>query len=252
MSVSVLEEPQAPQRSGSKRAITTLSVMGERSSGTNLAQKLLTRNFGLVEDQLNGWKHAPGTSLLSVSTDHLVIICVRNAISWTQSMYAKPWHALEMVEDGFSAFLRRPWASTIDRPPAFALDNRPAWRNQPLLADRHPVTGALYANLLEMRTVKAQSYLALRQEGVNFAILRLEDLQADAARVLDRLAEVFDLQKPAQYEMIAEPQGGGFRTLGRDARREEARAMDAEDRAFILSQLDPEVEAALGYRYPGA
>lgn len=238
-----------------KARIGSASVIGERSSGTNFCSFLMRENFGLEDVEATGWKHGPGTGFIGVPADHLFVVCFRNALSWVRSMYAKPWHcAEEMYAPGLSHFLRAPWDTRIDKflMRRYKLNPKPRYVGQTLGLDRHPLTGEMFRNVCEVRTVKAQSFLALEQVGVNVAFVRLEVLQKDTEEVLDRMAEAFSLARPKRYQVPARGLGR-YRGDGLDVRRAEAATLSPEDRAFVLSELDHEVERRMGYVYePGA
>ena len=237
-----------------KTRITAASVIGERSSGTNFCSFLLRTNFGLPEASATGWKHGIGTNFVAVPRTHLFVVCLREAIDWTRSMYAKPWHCAEhMFADGFSHFIRAPWDTRVDRfvMRNFKLNPKPRFAGNPLTLDRHPVTGEMFRDIRELRSVKARSFLALRGLEVNVAYVRLEALQQDPAALLDGLASAYALSRPRDYTFTDRTMGQ-FRSAELEPRRIEVAEISDEDRAFLDAGFDAELEHEMGYGARGS
>jgi hypothetical protein len=143
----------------------------------------------------------------------LVLGLVRNAMSWALSMYAKPWHTSPQMQAlPFSDFIRAPWDTRVDRARYFPDSATLGQVGQPLQHDRHPLTGEMFPNLFAMRTA-----------------LHLPDPEGAFRPVHKRLGSKF---KAAV-----------------DTRPEPPQSILAEDRDFILSQLDLTLERELGYTY---
>lgn len=220
-------------------------VMGERSSGTNLLHRLVLRNTVLDPSEVLGWKHGfPGA--LAVPSDLAVICAVRGPEAWALSMFAKPWHTVpEMQQMTFSDFLRAPWQTTVDRARYFS--GRHDLVGQPLMADRDPVTGQVFANLLALRRAKLRALLSYLDRGGTCAVVRTETLQDDPEGLIARLKTGLGLP------VAGEPFRGVTRRLGSKFKPSVASrpalptSISEDDRAFIRANLDPELESALGY-----
>ncbi|MQQ09660.1 hypothetical protein GFB49_14430 [Epibacterium sp. SM1979] len=228
--------------------INRFQVLGERNSGTNALRLSIKRNLDIAPSDLLGWKHG-SSAPLAVPGDMLVVVAVRNVFDWARSMHAKPWHATAALQGlAFSEFLRAPWETCVDRARYFGLDTKDLRLGMPLQPDRHPITGAVFANILQMRNVKTAVWLGLAARDCNVAVLRLEDFQASPEGILEQLAQGFQLQRRGPYQPITRRLGARFKPSIPQRPATPSEISD-EDRRFILSQLDQMQEAALGYHY---
>ncbi|MFV2038192.1 MAG: hypothetical protein ACC646_11450 [Paracoccaceae bacterium] len=222
-------------------------VFGERSSGTNLINLLIRRHTVLQQSRNLGWKHG-FAKMLAIAPDVVVVVCVRNALPWALSMYAKPWHATpDMQRLDFSQFIRAPWQSVIDRPRYFDEACRGAV-GQVLQQDRDPVSGACFANLVKMRNSKTAALLGFRNRECNLILVRHETVLEDPAGFLAALNAGFGLPPAAPYKPVRRRLGSRFKASV-ELRPPVPDEISAADRKFILSQLDMTTEAELGYKY---
>ena len=228
---------------------TRFQVLGERSSGTNFVKRLLGRNSALRPTETLGWKHGfPGT--LAIPADLAVVCVVRNAADWALSMHAKPWHATPDLQAlAFSDFIRAPWQTIVDRPRYF--ENSGEVVGQPLQQDRDPVTGTVFANLFALRRAKLTGLLSYLNRGCTCVVLRLDSLQSDPEGGLeDLLTALGQPRRTAPFRPITRRLGSRFKP-SIPARPKTPDALSADDHAFLVSQLDPQQEATLGYAYSG-
>lgn len=222
-------------------------MIGERSSGTNYLTRLIKRNLALTPTDAYGWKHG-FPQMMGVAPDVLLIGSVRGALDWVLSMYAKPWHCrAEMQRLDLSAFLRAPWDTVLDRPRYFPKVD-PGAIGAPLQQDRDPLTGEMFGNLLLLRRAKARALLGLPSRGGKVALLRMEEATRAPERVLQRLSEQTGAALTPPFAPVTRRLGARFNPAVPD-RPAPPQALSPEDRAFVLSQLDPQIEAALGYDY---
>jgi hypothetical protein len=218
-------------------------LFGERSSGTNVTRRVIRQVFGLRVSKEYGWKHG-APAFLAGGARTLFVVSLRDPFDWCVSMYAKPYHAgADMRSYDFDTFIRAPWMSVMDAPRQHGL-KRNLYLDQVLQPDRHVIEGRPYRNLMEMRTVKMRCWLGLLQRGVNVAILRHERLQADPEACLAALSKSFGLTatrayKKPHYMFDIRPKV--------EERRAHAKARLAHNMDYIRSQLDPALEAQLGY-----
>ncbi|MDD9739693.1 MULTISPECIES: hypothetical protein [Marinovum] len=224
-------------------------VMGERSSGTNFVKRLIDGNTWLGNSEVLGWKHGvPG--MLAIPADFTVVCTFRAADAWALSMHAKPWHARPPLQAlGFSDFIRAPWDSRIDRPRYFPWAEAPEFRGQPLQADRHPITGAMFRDLFELRAVKMAVLLSFAIRHSSCVFLRMEAVQAAPEAFLADLRA--GLALPATdtaYKPVTKRLGAKFKPAVM-TRPETPAEMPEADRAWMRERLDLGVEEAMGYTY---
>ncbi|MEO1679267.1 MAG: hypothetical protein AAFU80_14035 [Pseudomonadota bacterium] len=226
---------------------TQFLVLGERSSGTNLLTATIRRTFKLSPYRGGIWKHG-FPAFPALPEDCLIIGVTRRADAWARSMFARPWHATGRLRRlGFSEFLRARWDTVVDnRFMHKAYVDTPLMR-QALQFDRHPITGQPFANLFRLRTAKLQGLVGLQNREINVAIAPLETILADPAHYLTSLAGAFDLPFPADPRLPDKRMGGADSWARRKV--EAPAKLSAEDHAFMIGELDLELEAALGYTY---
>ena len=74
--------------------INRFTILGERCSGTNYLYNLITKNFDISYTKEYGDKHFSifnQTNYID-SNNVLFIGIIRDAYSWVNSLYEKPWH----------------------------------------------------------------------------------------------------------------------------------------------------------------
>lgn len=225
-------------------------VLGERASGTNVVRKTIERNCRMVRSEGLGWKHGFPV-MVAVPQDLLVVMAFRNAIGWALSMHRRPWHAHpEMQALTFSDFLRAEWNSVVDRPGDFEMIHPElAVQGQPLQFDRHPITGKPFENLIALRRAKMDAVLGMMNRDCSFALVQLEAIQSHGAQFMTDYREYFGAVARRDYHRaVTRKMGNRFRPSVRE-RPATPGEVSAEDRSFILSQLDLESERLLGYSY---
>jgi len=229
--------------------ITRFQVLGERSSGTNYVKRLLGRNTALTPTEALGWKHG-FPHALAIPPDLAVIGVVRNAQDWARSMHAKPWHcspALQSLE--LSDFLRAPWDTCVDRPRYFDGAKEAGTLGQPLMHDRHPLTGQQFDNLFELRKAKLDGLLSYANRACCFVLLRLEDVVAAPEHMLERVQTALDLPPRTQpFRPVFKRLGSKFKPSVQ-TRPDTPKQLTPSDLALLKTLIDPAQEQLLGYRY---
>lgn len=229
--------------------ISRFQVLGERSSGTNFVKRLLGRNTALTPTEALGWKHGfPHAT--AIPPDLAVIACVRHAGEWALSMHRRPWHttpALQALD--FPTFIRTPWDTVIDRTTYFQDADLLGSIGAPLQHDRHPISGARFANLFALRRAKLNGLLSYLDRGCTVALVRMEDAQKAPEEMANRIATA--LGQPARdvpFAPVYKRLGTKFVPLVENRPRT-PRKMGQRGRKFMRQQLDLKVEARLGYTY---
>ena len=234
--------------------ISDYQVFGERCSGTNYLDRILNENFRIKTVHHYGWKHGfpimPG-----IWTQSLCVVITRAPFDWLRRFYRTPYEMDPgLFGLGFSEWLRSPWQS-ICRPriqgwEKWGMQFIPNLGRHPLQLDRHPIEGRAFNSVCEMRALKYRAWFGLKHRAANVLFIRYEDLKRDPVGLLTEIQSVFQLEtRDAPIHDISEradPQ-----IAHRTDLRREVGEICAEDRDFILSQLDPELEIRMGYRLDG-
>ena len=231
--------------------ITQFQVMGERACGTNMVRKAIEKNVELYRTEGLGWKHAT-PHMAAIPANMLIVCAVRNAASWALSMHKRPWHShpdLQAME--FPDFIRAPWRGIVDRAGDFEElhpELVPHVAGAELQYDRHPVTGLPFDNLFQLRNLKQAALLGFLNRGCNVMVVKAELVQTDQRGFIAWMIEHFGLPlRGLRIKPVAQRLGNRF---NRSTAVETPKTLSPADHAFMLSQLDLEMETALGYGYP--
>ncbi|MFK7938321.1 MAG: hypothetical protein AB8B82_03010 [Roseovarius sp.] len=230
-----------------------LMVFGERNSGTNLVDALLQRNVpalaGSPGDRIGrfgfryGWKHG-FPQMLAAPDACLAVAVFRHPEPWVRSMHARPWHAVPALRDMvFEAFIRAEWQSRVDER-NFGVDDGDARAMAELHWDRHPLTGARFTNIAQLRRTKTQGFLSLKARFANCLFVRHEDVVDQPQVLVEHVAAHFGLHTEPEFQPIEDRRGkagDGTYTPSDYA------PLDPAERDWLWSQLDPAQEEALGY-----
>ncbi len=230
--------------------LSMFQVIGERATSTNMVRKVIDKNIELYRTEGLGWKHS-APHMVAMPAGLLSVVVVRNAVSWALSMHKRPWHAhpdLQKLE--FSAFVRSEWRSIVDRPSDFEEIHPelvPLVAGAELQFDRHPITGARFANLFELRAVKQAAHLGMLNRDCNVLVVKAELVQIDQVGFAATLIEELGLPlKGLRIKPVTNRLGNRF---SRAVPVETPAELSAEDHAFMMAELDLKTEAALGYDY---
>ena len=230
--------------------ITQFQVLGERACGTNMVRKAIEKNVAIERTEGLGWKHS-FPHMVAIPEGTLIVCAVRNAASWALSMHKRPWHShpdLQAME--FSEFIRSPWRGIVDRASDFEElhpELVPHVAGAELQYDRHPITGARFANLFELRNLKQAALLGMLNRNCNVMVVKAELVQVDQAGFVAWMIEHFGLPlKGLRIKPVAQRLGNRF---NRSVEVDTPKELSAEDHAFMMQTLDLEMEAALGYDY---
>ena len=114
-----------------------------------------------------------------------------------------------------------------------------------LVADqinRHPVTGARFANPLELRTVKNQCFLGFMAREENCIVVDCDCANASPEQMLREIVQAFDVSTRATVEVP-----GHVGAKGREGSRVTAQDILPADLGFIRDNLDVDLETRLGF-----
>lgn len=232
---------------------TELMVYGERNSGTNLVHALLAQNLPVFEgspgDRIGrfgfryGWKHG-FPQMLAAPDGCLAVAVFRHPETWVRSMHARPWHAVPALKElPFDAFLRAQWHSRVDER-NFGVEPGDMRAMAEMQWDRHPLSGARFANIAQLRRAKTTGFLSLSERFANCLMLRHEDVVADPEGLVAHVAEAFDLQRSPRFRAVETRRG---KASDGPYEAKSYPALSAPDRDWLWSELDRDQEKRLGY-----
>lgn len=223
-------------------------VLGERGCGTNVTRKIIDNTLALHRSEALGWKHNI-PSMIALPPGFLVICAVRAPAPWARSLYRRPWHGAHFLQAlDFSTFIRTPWQGHIDNETQFE-GIPPGLRPQGLELqwDRHPITGARYDTIFAMRNTKHRALLSLPARGASVAYVALEAFTARPRQFLEGLRTAFDLTPTGKpYRPIKRRMGNRW-TPAIEGRAPLPDPLPQADLDWMHTQLDPQIETALGF-----
>ena len=167
--------------------IKYIKIYGERNSGTNFLQQLLTRNTAnvhLLRNKWGSWKHG-FPNIDGDLPDILVVFIIRDLEPWLKSMYKNPYHYRTDGKD-FSTFLTE------------ALD----------VYDKCPhsdvnVNEREKQDILSLRYAKIRHYRSIYDQLAHAVFINLEDVQKDKGRrFIQLVGEVYGIQTLNEFKPV--------------------------------------------------
>jgi hypothetical protein len=148
------------------------TVIGERCSGTNYLQELISANFYNVHLTWEcGFKH--WFKKWEASNDVLILGIVRNPIDWLHSLYT----CLHNIPDQNKSL------------PGFLLNEYYSCQNDEIITSDLKVK---YQNIFELRFLKNNFLLNMKNKP-NFVLINYEELRSNTEDVLLKLKNRFNL-----------------------------------------------------------
>jgi hypothetical protein len=228
--------------------VDRFQVLGERGCGTNVIRKIVHESLQLRKTEALGWKHG-FPAMIACPPTFLTIVAVRNPQSWAHSLYKRPWHATPAVQSlEFAAFLRAPWESQVDRVAYFNnIPPRLLPQGCEMQWDRHPVTGEPFANIFAMRNLKHRALLSMPAREASVVYVSLDAFNAAPEAFLADLSKGFSLEPTKRgYAPVKRRMGNRWTPAIKD-RKPAPEVWEEADVAWMHSQLDPKIEATLGF-----
>jgi len=167
------------------------TILGERRSGTNFLEKLISDNFDLKLDWLGGWKHFFGYKRyeykLKNNQDVIYLCIVRNPIDFLMSFYnTKLMQSEERVKNIESFLLNEFYSVYYYKGKEIDIFDDYNFKNN----------NVRYKNIFEMRSVKCKYLLDDMPNLVNnYYFIRYEDLKHNTNYVMDEIYNKFNLVK---------------------------------------------------------
>ncbi len=224
--------------------IDHFQIFGERRTGTNYVNRLLADNLDARSTTKYGWKHGYPT-MPCIAASGLVVIVVREPLGWLSSLHNR---AFTISHEGldFPRFLRAEWYDRY-RPKDFGharwgydgMHRASGVANQ---IDRHPITGKRFRNPLELRKVKSACFLGLLNRECNAVLVDYDTAKDRPGGVIDDVSRLFGISTKGRHHVP-----GHVGAKGRPKERVRTDDISDADFDFILSRLDHDQEARLGY-----
>jgi hypothetical protein len=141
-----------------------VQIYGERCSGTNYLQELITNNFDVKITWEYGWKHFFGFRDLTNSDDVLFIGIIRSLDDWVNSLYREKYHLPPELTENEHSFLTYEFYSIYEN-------------NNEIMDDRNIETLERYKNIFELRHVKNKYLIETMPKLVkNYILITYEEL----------------------------------------------------------------------------
>ena len=224
--------------------VDRVQIFGERCSGTNYIEHLLRQNLRFITfDWPFGWKHSFCPPGAEDANNCLFIVIHRNPLTWISSLHQNPWHTAPPLRGlGFSEFIRHEWWCVWDEH-AFRQPGDPVYGTE-MMQERSPETGERFRNVLRMRAAKLNNWQALANKAHNYHRICYEDIYKDPDSFIDQLSDKFRIKRRKIFSDVTGEKGG------ETTYREKLYApISGEDRAFIMGELDMELEHSIGYEF---
>jgi hypothetical protein len=168
--------------------ITKFTIFGERHSGTNFLEYVVSKNLKVNTTWEFGWKHWIGNnnwSQISNSKDVLFIGIVRNIYDWLGGMLNLPHH-LSLPNHNYETLISIPFIS----------DN---------ITDNNYITGSYYKNIFDARYMKNTFlYYYMPYLADNYILIRYEDLVKFNQQICQEIVDTFHINYRRRYRLRKE------------------------------------------------
>lgn len=215
------------------------TILGERRSGTNFLEQLISDNFNLQLDWLGGWKHFFGykgyDNKLKNNQDVIYFCIVRNPIDFLMSFYNSKLMQSEERTKNIETFLLNEFYSVYTyRGNKIDIIDDYNFKNNNLR----------YKNIFEMRSVKCRYLLDEMPNLVkNYYFIRYEDLKHNTDCILDEISNKFNILKKHEQYIIEKNYVG----LKLNNNITENYQIDEQTRQIIYNNIDLNIEHQMKY-----
>ena len=159
--------------------LTKVTLYGERCSGTNYLEKIITLNFDVTITWEYGWKHFFGFNNLSNSDDTLFIGIVRDPCEWINSLYKNPYHLSKKQCSSINNFLYDEVISYMDES-----------ESEIIIKDRNIYNNQNYKNIMELRSFKLKYLIEDMPRNVkNYILIQHESLLNDFVNTMTKIKD---------------------------------------------------------------
>ena len=173
--------------------VKNFTILGERCSGTNYLEELITDNFNIEVTWKYGWKHFFGHydfKQTEEENDTLFIGIVRNPIEWIDSFFTNQHHIPNSPKPIMNFLFDKFYSLRDDK--------------TIIKEDLNYLTKKEYKNIFEMRYLKNYYLINIMPTKVkNFILINYENLRDNTENVLNMIKIRFVLeQKYPNYKNI--------------------------------------------------
>jgi hypothetical protein len=186
--------------------IKKFAILGERCSGTNFLEELITHNFHLLYTTEHGSKHFfCFEDYTNKNTDDTLFIgIIRNPIYWLNSFSKEQYHVPEHNRKNLTSFLFNEFYSVRDEIDTtiqprdsniFTMNNKFYTHQYKMNTnDLNYITGKKYKNIFELRKLKNDYLINIMPTKVdNYVLINYEDLLFNMEITLNTIKQKFNL-----------------------------------------------------------
>lgn len=195
--------------------IKKFAIYGERCSGTNYLEEVMTANFHLHYTNEHGNKHffCFNDYKNKYIDDTLFIGIIRNPVYWLNSFCKELYHVPEINRKPLRNFLFNEFYSVLDEKPvaSYSQDSNFLLKNNKLYTTKYPInpadfnyiTGNKYKNIFELRKVK-NDYLinSMPKKVPHYILINYENLLHNFDKTLQDIQTKFDLIPKQQSHFV--------------------------------------------------
>lgn len=186
--------------------IKKFAILGERCSGTNFLEELITHNFNLLYTTEYGSKHffCFDDYTRKNTANTLFIGIIRNPIYWLNSFSKEQYHVPEHNRKNLTAFLFNEFYSVRDEIDTttqprdsniFIMNNKfYTYKYNMNNDDLNYTNGKKYKNIFELRKLKNDYLIKIMPTKVeNYILINYEDLLYNMEITLNNIKQQFNL-----------------------------------------------------------
>ena len=217
------------------------TILGERSSGTEILKQFILDNFDIPYTQEFGSTHFFGFYDYNyIFTEETMFICiVRDPVDWINAFYQNPQY-IPIQNQSLDNFLEKPfysiWSNVIGENIISDKESNQSTIESIIHEDRNIITHQPYKNIFELRKVKTE-YLTETLPALvkHHELIRYEDLLENPQLILEKIQQ--------KYGFAAKQ----FTSTKQVQPNTQVSPVSDETIQYIKSKLDLDQENNLGY-----
>ncbi len=182
------------------------TILGERSSGTEILKQFILDNFDIPYTQEFGSTHFFGfyDYKLMFTEETLFLCIVRDPVDWINAFYHNPQY-IPIQNQSLDNFLEKPfysiWSNVIGENRISDKESNTSTVESIIHEDRNIITHQPYKNIFELRKVKTE-YLTDTLPALvkHHELIRYEDLLENPKLILEKIQQTYGfMAKPLSY-----------------------------------------------------